>query len=289
MELREQLYSGIDKAPKDLQKLLNKFIKRVDSYYYVPSTEKEMNRTKVFAVDERLIEFVFEYIKKDYSHLQGYNFDSSVTERSFFWNILAFLRFSKQYKIKIYIINLAEQFLKADHEDLYIFRIFLGYIDDPVFKEIKTKVENHFLAIQDSLESYKWAKEIGLELPSNDKWQISFTINATEYKKEQISLDIKVYPIQGKDIRGEYRCWENCMGNYNNTVSGWWPITADDEIKIDYTVKYRLKVKPSLLNLKTNIKEVEDILGVKFDKKIEFLWVQGKVKKKNTIQKWLNS
>jgi hypothetical protein len=288
-----ELIKKINESAISLSKLKKKealkFSKRLESYTHVPTNKKEIERMSSFSSNEFLVNFVLQVIENyKYPKESKYPFDIIS-----YWYCLCFLILSNEDKTTEFTINLGNQFLEKEHNDLWQFRRILEFIDNPKYKVLIKNIENYFASKQNDLESYKWAKEIELELPSNNKWALFFEISTdgkfrfgndltTKEKESRLRITTSVYPLQSE------KCWEIELKNWNNTISAWWPTLSKNEIRLEKKRKnYVLKTEPSLRNLKEVIKEIETVLGAKFDKTIYLKRFKGKIKNKNALQKWL--
>ncbi|WP_298781943.1 hypothetical protein [uncultured Polaribacter sp.] len=289
-EFIEQINKNLKNIPKDKQKEILKFSKRLESYTHVPTNEKEINRMKPFSTNKFLINFILKEIDTyNYPKVSKYPFDIIS-----YWYCIALLILSEDEKGNDYVIGLAKRFLKNEHLDLWQFRRLLEPIKIRDYKIIKKEIASYFLSKLNDLESYKWAKQIGLELPKDNSWIFFFKISTdgkfrfgndlTDLEKEKrLSITVSVYPLQGE------KCWEIELKNWNNSISAWWPNLSERKIRLSKNKNdYILKTKPSLYSLKEIIKEVENVFNVKFDKTIYSKRFKGKIKNKNAVQKWLN-
>ncbi|WP_298503501.1 hypothetical protein [uncultured Maribacter sp.] len=288
-ELIEKLNKSTINLSKLEKKEALKFSKRLESYTHVPTNKKEIERMNSFISNEFLVSFVLQIIENyKYPRESKYPFDIIS-----YWYCLCFLILSNQDKATEFSINLGNQFLEKNHNDLWQFRRLLEFIDNPKFKVLTKNIENYFLSKQNDLESYKWAKEIGLELPNDNNWALFFEISTDgrfrfgndltpKEKESRLRITTSVYPLQGG------KCWEIELKNWNNTVSARWPTLFKNEIRLEKKRKnYVLKIEPSLRNLKLVIEEIETILDTRFDKTMYMKRFKGKIKNKNAVKKWL--
>jgi len=286
----EKLNKNAQNLPKNEAKDILKFAKRLESYTHVPSNEKEINRIKIFSSNTFLVNFILKNIEQyPYPNESKYPFDIIS-----YWYCIALFIMSKEEKARGFVINMAEEFMHNEHLDLWQIRRLLEAVNPKEYQNIKEKISSYFISKQEYLESYIWAKKIGLELPKDNSWMFFFEISTdgkfrlgndlTETEKEQrLRITVSVYPLQGQN------CWEIELKNWNNSISAWWPNLSEREIRLSKQNRnYKLKTKPSLLNLKKVIEEVETEFNVKFNKTIYSKRFKGKIKNKNAVQKWLN-
>jgi ribosomal protein L23 len=289
-EFIEIINKNVNDVSKVEQKEILNFLKRLQSYIHVPSNEKEINRMKAFSSKKFLVNFILKNLENyPYPRISTYPFDIIS-----YWYCIALLILSEDTKGKDYVFGLAKQFIKNEHLDLWQFRRLLEFINIEEYGGIKKEIELYFLSKQNDLDSYKWAKQIGLELPKDNSWMLFFELSTdgkfrfgndlTELEKEKrLRMTISVYPLQGE------RCWEIELKNWNNSISAWWPNLTEREIRLSKKKNnYVLKTEPSILNLKEVINEVETVFNVKFDKTIYSKRFKGKIRNKNAVQKWLN-
>lgn len=285
-EIIDTINEKIIHLPEAEQKTVLKFAKRLDSYIYIPHQKKEKLRMKPFSEDAFLVDFLLDILNEyDYypkPHAHNYNNGKP------YWYILFLLMLSNKPNATDFVIQMAENFLKEKHIDLYRFRQAFRQLNLPQFKTIQNDVECYFLSIQDTLEAYQWAKEIGLQLPSDDNWRITFDIGTsnsdlTNNKEKTFSVMVTVMPLE------QGRTWEIRLSNRDNSVSAWYPNLSENKIVVRKQDKdYFLNNKPSLRNLKKVMTEIEEVFDVKFSKTLLHSYFQGKIRNKNTVQKWLN-
>ncbi len=268
------------------QKPILKFVKRLDSYSMTPDTKKEIYRMKPFASDKFLVEFFVDVLEEiEYPREKiGWYFDYIP-----FWYCIGLFILSDSEKATNFTINTAKKFLETNCFDLPDFRRIFSFIEKEEYQSIKNEIENHFILLENLLDSYKWAKNIGLGLPSNDKWYLSFELKNYDERDEEPNevwwLDVKVYPLNsGKDCSIKLKNWdkEDSCKVYSHF--------DDNKINVYYKdTTYHLKTERSLQNLKAMITEIEEVFGFKFSRKIHHQFTQGKIKNKGAIQKWLSS
>lgn len=292
-ELITIISKHIESLAEEEQKDVLKFSKRLESYIHVPVNEKEYKRMAVFATNSATVQVVLKSLS-EYNYPKKYNHTFDIIS---YWYGLALLVQSENKEAKKFVLDLINNFLQSKHPDLSQFRRFLSFITHTKeFDTIKVTVENYFLSKQNELESYNWAKEIGLELPEDDKWYINFEIStdgkfrsgnslSTKEKESRLILIVTAYPL-----RRENNCWEIELKNWNKSITAWWPIITERTIKLDNKWKnYKLKTTPSLRNLKNVIQEIEKVLNVKFERNIYLKTFSGKIKNKNAAQNWLKN
>lgn len=287
--LIKKINESVDAFPKEEKKEILKFTKRLESYIHVPTNKKEVERMLPFAHKDYLIDYILKNIN-DYKYPEKSEYPFDIIS---YWYCLALFVQSERKEAKNFVQNLIEKFLNSEHEDLWQFRRFLSAFESTTeYDKAKETIENYFLSKQDSLESYLWAKEIGLELPSDNNWILFFEIStdgefrfgndlSEEEKERRLVIKTSAYPLQGK------KCWEIELNNWNNSISAWWPNLSEREVIIDNKKNYYLKTMPSLRNLKELIQELEDHFAINFKRQIYLKTFKGKIKNKNAVQKWL--
>lgn len=285
----KQLNENVLTLDKSVQKDILKFSKRLESYSHVPTNEKEILRTKPFASNQNLVAFVLQNMQEyPYPAKSDYPFDTIS-----YWYCIALFIVSEEEKSSAFVLNLINEFIEKNHNDLWQFRRLLESIELKEYQAVKKKIDSYFLSKQIHLESYKWAEQIGLELPKDNSWMFYFEIStdgkfrfgndlSEEEKVSRLRLKVSVYPLQGE------KCWEIELSNWKNSVSAWWPTLSERTIRLSHKPNdYTLKTKPSLQNLKELIKEIESVFNISFDKTMYNQTFKGKIKNKNAIQKWL--
>lgn len=268
------------------QKSVLRFAKRLDSYSYIPHQKKQKIRMKPFSEDGFLVDFLLDILNEHdyYPKPHAHNFNNGKP----YWYILFLLMLSNKPNASNFVTQMAEKFLQEKHIDLYLFRLTFGQFNLPQFKSLQKDIEDYFLSIEDSLESYQWAKEIGLELPSDDNWHITFDIGIdhnyfTDNMENYFSIVVTVMPLE----RGN--TWKIDLSGRDNSIFARWPNLSENKIvDKNHSKDYFLKNKPSLRNLKKVIAEIEELFDVKLSKTLLHSYFQGKIKNKNAVQKWLN-
>jgi len=288
-ELINKINESVVNLSKSEQKKILKFSKRLESYIHVPTNKKEFERMISFASNDFLVNFVLKVLD-DYKYPEESKYPFDIVS---YWYCICLLALSNIEEARKFPINLGNQFLKIEHNDLFLFRRILAFIKDTAYEPLTKDIENYFLSKQNELESYKWAKEIGLELPSDNNWALFFEISTdgkfrfgndlTDKEKEnRLRITTSVYPLRDK------KCWEIELKNWNKTISAWWPTLSKNEIKLEKKRKsYTLKTEPSLRGLKEVIQEIETALDIKLDRTIYSKRFKGKIKNKSAVQKWL--
>lgn len=291
-ELTALLVENAKKLPKAQQAKIKKFANRLESYSWVPSNKKESQRMNAFASDQELIVHTLEAAKQ-YSYPNAYDHTFDIIT---YWYCLSLFAESDIGETREFVRDLATAFLESKHKDLWMFRRSLQYRLDDDFDDIRGKIESYFISKQNKLESYIWAKEIGLELPSDDNWRFYFRISTDgefrsrnslpdNQKRTYFWISTSVYPLN------DDQCWEIEVKNMSRTISAWWPVLHEKGIQFEYdddTYEIRtLKTTPSLRNLKPLIEELENLLDVTFDRNICTKRFSGKIRNKPAIQKWL--
>lgn len=289
-ELIQVINKNVKEIPAIEQKEILKFSKRLESYTHVPTNEKEIQRMKSFSHNKYLVAFIQKNLE-NYSYPKASKYPFDIVS---YWYCITLIVLSESTDGRNYVLDVARRFIKNEHLDLWQFRRLLDSIKLEEYQTIKKEIDAYFSLKQNDLESYKWAKQIGLELPKDNSWMFFFEISTdgkfrfgndlTDLEKEErLRMTISVYPLQGK------KCWEIELKNWNNSISAWWPNLTEREIRLSKKKNdYVLKKKPTLSNLKEVIKEVEILFNVRFNKTIYSKRFKGKIKNKNAIQNWLN-
>lgn len=297
--LTSQMMENIKSQQVSEQKQKVKFINRLSSYWHVPSNQKEVNKMLPFAQQLSIVDFVLDNLTI-YGYPQEITFDVDFDIIGY-WYCLALLMVSDDKNAHDFVLDLIDRFIDTEHDDLWQFRRILNYIDNDIFKQAKVEVESYFLSREKTLESYKWAQDIGLELPSNDKWGLEFCFDTQgeyimksdipcEEKNVFFQLRVSVYPLDG--CGGSLtagNCYRIEFDNLSRTVRGNWSLGRDKTLTVDINDDYYkiIDVNPSLIHLKDFIKELEDIFEFKFNRTIVTKSFHGGIKNKNAVQKWL--
>ena len=276
--------------PKAEQKALAKLYNRLESYIDTPTDPKHILRMAPFASNAHLVNTVLEALRQyNYPEKSGYPFDIIS-----YWYCISLLALSEQQEANDFVRNLASDFLQQEHSELWLFRRFFENMPNDEYAEIGTQIIEHFLELQNTLESYQWAKSIGLILPTDNNWRISFEISTsgkfqcskpypTAEEEKLISMNVSLYPLSWKN-----QCWEIKLRNPNNSINAWWPTSSTNTIKLERKWRdYTMKTTPSLRNLKLTIKEIETAFDIQFNRKFCLKTFSGKIGNRNAVQKWL--
>lgn len=294
MQFYNFLKTRITSLPYLEQKDTLNFCERLITYSHVPSNYKEICRMKQFALNENLVKIILD-------NLSIYDFDKNhgITDISF-WYSVSLLLLTTSDKNRIYIETLAQKMIKEDHEDLWIFQRIMNSNEFSYYSNIKTQITIFISKKINYLEPYLWAEEVGLSLPYDSDWEITFFLesdnefsvirNGSKENDFRFDMRLTLFPLQGNDIwfiNFSKLFWSkdinnNLAINSSTIINGYLP---SEESKIKN--KINLKTPLSLMNLKEFIKELEDFYKIRFDQNNYRIRTSGKVKNKNAIKKWL--
>ncbi len=276
-KISNSLEAKLKKVSDTDKKEIIKFFDKVNSYiYFVASrSKKDIYRLEKFAKNTLLIELFVETLKEvEYPLEFTPNAYSGIYGG--YWYIISTFTISNNNKAEEFVIELAKKLLNSKHPDLYTFRRIFSYVENSKFEEIKQEINNYYISLEEDLESYIWAKENDIKIPSDHNWYIDldFTNEIPENENDeymQINLRVRIHPLFEKDwsIRLE-SIQQNPKGikkYYPIEIYGCFNSYEDELIVHKYRrKKYTLKTKVNLRNLKEFMAELESTFKLKFDR-----------------------
>ncbi|MDR1877776.1 MAG: hypothetical protein LBQ84_09155 [Flavobacteriaceae bacterium] len=290
----------INELPKESQKLMGKFLRKLDSLY-TPFKAKNIEKLKEFAADEHIVSYIL-------NRLQSYDIAVPYEVRPIggLWVVLALSNNDAAYD---YLESAADYFINVKPIGISeLYRLCGLFPANKRMHGIHKKITAYYDSIRGSLSSYVWAQSIGLPLPEVYEWFIRFMITTDgkafvigkivtdngkahviepEEKEKRFSIDVEAFsPITMNDT---YRIH---FSNDTQTIKG---IFRDKDIVsntdlhrayfIDHNKEYSFDT--DLQHLKEFILEMEERYGIKFVRKFALSYATKGINKK-IIQKWID-
>ena len=290
-DFTETLLNWARNGSEDIQEL-EPFCKKLDSFIHAPTNLKEMERMSDFAKNEKLTGVVNDFLIHYFDNRQFFEEDEygflSYDVIATWYALGMIIQTEKELSSAEYIFS---KMMAIESPDLSIARRILNIKHSAVYDELANKVEEYFNKQQGEVEVYTWAKKIGLELPNSFDWEFYFTLYGEldpEFKGEPIVDHLMVY-VRANAPKGDGESYTIDLKDRDYRIQSWWNDDDDDDrkIRIQGAKDVELKEKPSLLHFKAFLAEVEAIFGIKFDRKISSSYFSRGIKKKNSVQQWL--
>lgn len=289
-ELNELIITKSVEAPPQLQKSLNKFVNKLESFTHCPADLKDYKRMEPFASDPELVQFIFQVVKQYKMRDNIYEIFDLVS----YWYCIALLSLYGGEDIKNFFESFTQYLIQHKHRDLDLLKRNMEVLCDLTYlNSMKTEIDQYYHTMNINSETYQWAQKIGLQIPDgfwimefvlSTDGQIKYTFQLSEEeKRKRLELTVKCY-----SSRGNGQCYDVKMKNYMNDIRMNFDNLSEDRnlYFIDQTIS--LKNADSIYLLKELIYEIEHHTGISFERK--FAYFKGpKGAKKDVLQKWILS
>jgi len=300
MNITETLDGG--NLPPDSKERLKKFIRKQENIFYVPiKNKKNMEKLQELAdyeIVSLLLKSLAAFDMRSLGELNGYETEQVIG----FW---AYLAASNDERALAYLEKTADA-LKGARPYLIssLYHCCCYFPNVEKLNAIAEKLKGFF--DPSALQSYIWAKSIGLKLPEGiSRWSVEFHLSTTgkyfDYsagltqEEEARFFNIQVNISSADDIYGSYYIR---FANKGITVRALFHdqyiIENEDhevgfcEIKNGWKNRVRLPINGDLLHLKELIAATEKRYNVSFVRKL-FQFEASKGIDERIIQRWIDS
>ena len=274
---------------KGRTKDLSRLVKKIESTWHAPVSEKQTKRMLPFTAIPEIRVFVndslFGYFKKsnyfavDASGLSYYDIKGV-------WYLFTLLVYSdKRERTVVYMI---EQLIEAKNPALSIARRILNLCKNAVYKEQLDLVEAFFKEQNKTTKLYKWLRTLDVIHPEGFNWEFTISIKSRLNSKEgQTFEDHFFIVLKGFEPKGDGKSFELKLSNKKQGISSCWDdFSADNFIRFgNKTIE--LSMPPSVEKLPEFVRELEAIFELRFELKFNSQFFSKGFKNKNNIQKWL--
>ncbi len=281
LKKRKSVYKG---NPKDLDKL----IKKVESTWHAPTSEKHTKRMQPFARVPEIVEFVngalIDYFEstndfgRDELGLSNYDIKDS-------WYLFTLLLYSD--KVEATIEQMVNTMIENKNPDLSIARRVLHFCNNKVYTHQLKTVEDYFKEHNKNTKIYKWLDSLDVTPPDNFQWEFRLGFGGKlESGKSANPVDNLHIVVLGNEPKGDGSSFEIQLKDRDYVVDATWDDFSTEDFVRSRKGKFQLSQVPNLENLPTLIKELEEIFGITFDKNDVVRYCTRGFKNKMNIQKW---
>ena len=285
-QLLEYLFEKKDDF-KGNPKELDKLIKKIESCSHAPTTDKHAQRMLPFAENPELVSFVNQKLKDHIINCNEFNDDENGWKNYDViasWYLFTLLIYSK--KAEDTVVFALDRMKASKNSTLSLLRRILHLCNNPAYEKQFAEIEDYFRNLNRETTIYKWLNKLGVTPPPTYNWELIFGLRAeagTDYKlSDNLYLLVKGFEPDGKG-----KSFEIEISNREKDISERWNDFSDESLFRFKTQKIQLKNVPDILRLKDFISELEEIFGLKFERKFAFNYFTKGFKKKENIQKWL--
>jgi len=300
--LRNALITSSCKYSKEHKEIL-KFIKNIDSFLRCPKNYSEGEKRIKKSIDYTLIAKPISSVITNYEPITADPIRNDYDDFKLFYYCLYLLCFDGSEASCKAMDDITDKAILNKNPNLKALRYYFSlFKETKAIKPLYEKVETYFNSISHLVESNIWAKDIGLIVPEKS-WFIEFTLgtDSTPYIAPSLEKGIIIkVSVTGKP-KGNGASWAIDINNKEGTIYGNYGMYYDGtdvyEIVIDrkenvstnkaIITTVELTVKPSLLNFHSLLDELEQILKIKFVRKMRFSYFTKGIKNKKAVDKWL--
>ncbi|WP_162618033.1 hypothetical protein [Shewanella halifaxensis] len=270
------LLASLKSTDASLDKKLIKLINNLSAFTHVPGSREQAYRMQKYADDEQIVAFVLEHMRQVDLTSVGDLLRPGIIE---YWYCLALLCLSNNKTANEFLTAHCQYYLNDEASEAWLLRRLLILVDVAHLGEINKKVSQYFQEKEAVADSFVWAREIGLQLPTNEDWWAEITCKGASDKSEQeyLSLKIQLFPLQEND------CWEIYINVGRGKSLGRWCSSQQPKINGE-----ALLCHSSLLNFASIVTEVETKTGLRFDFSDVSIRGSRNVKNRKAIKSWFN-
>lgn len=279
--------------PPKVKTQAEKFAKKLQSFCYCPLSDKEYSRMKPFAVQEEVVNLVFEIVK-DCEIPDSDNYDA-IFDVVGYWYCIALLSMSQNTDILEFLDSLTDSLIKRKHRNAsLLMRNFENFKELPTLKKMYDKISRYFIELDKAAPVYELLDSIGVAAPRGAAWRFTFTLanydkfelekNLSDEEKEQ-RLDLK---FEFHSPYGDGECFVVSLKNCTNMIY-MTNITNLDPFGSIYFPDRIVKITsaPSVMLIKETIAEIERVCETRFNRKMLLSYFPKEVKGKKLFEKWL--
>lgn len=287
-ELNELIKAKSMEAPKNLQKSLDKLVNKLESFTHCPVDLKEYKRMEPFASDSELVRCIIDIMKKYKIPEEEFAIFDTVS----YWYCIALLSFAGGEEIKTFLESLTKELMESHHRDLGLLKRNMNMLSELTYlHSMEVTIDEYFHNMDIHSEAYKWAGEIGLQIP-DEFWVMEFVLStdgdikyafqlSDDEKENRLEISVKCHTP-----RGNGQCYEIKMKNYLNDIRVRYDNLSDCRNLYFKNQTIPLKNANSIRALKELISEIEQRTGLSFERKLAYFRGPKGVKK-DALQKWI--
>lgn len=269
--------------PKELDKL----IKKIESCWHAPTTDKHTKRMLPFAENPEMIGFINQKLKAYFISCNEFNDDENgwkdydIIES---WYLFTLLLYSP--KVEETVVFALDRMKVSKNSTLFIFRRILHLCNNPIYEKQLAEIEEYFHNLSRNTNIYRWLNELEVTPPSTYNWELICNFRAESDKDVNPLSDNLYLIVKGFEPEGDGKSFEIQLSDRERNTQNRWNDFSNENYFHFKNKKIQLKKVPNILNLKEFITELEEIFQFKFNRKFDFNYFTKGFKKKENIQKW---